>query len=431
MEIIRSRERSVLPPLLASAMRRAILLQVGIIAGFETIFVLGALSAERLAGSDRLYGLSLMTPFALGQLLVALPAGRWMDRWGRRSVLLAGAVVEAVSLLVLGLALFAGWPGIFVAGLLLLGLGSGAAQLVYVVGGDLYPPHCRGEGLSLMATFSSVGVVAGPYIVGFVGDAAERLGSDPILAPWFVASLIVAAVAWVIAGLHPDPLDVSRAPGRYYEGLARLAGDPANAAPARALPRLLRLYPIAATVLITVCFQGVRMSIVPLLTFILRARGYSLTIGATMVAAMGFGMILASYPAGRIGDRWGRRRPLLGATLIALACTVAVPLTGSLPLMFAALVILGAAFVTVLNMGRAVITDVTRPAERATTLATTSVAVGVAVIVFPTVAAYVREIWGWQHVAILGAVLLSIVFILAYFLRERGVGRWDHHGVEE
>jgi MFS family permease len=150
-----------------------------------------------------------------------------------------------------------------------------------------------------------------------------------------------------------------------------------------------------------------------------------------MVAAMGLGMILASYPTGRLGDRWGRRRLLVPTTLIALGCTLAVPLTETLPLMFAALVVLGAAFITALNMGRAIISDVTRPVERGAALAMSSVAVGAAVIVFPTLASYVRAVWGWTSIALPGAALLTIVLILAYFLREKGVGEWDHRGVKK
>lgn len=428
MEFIKTSEQAGLPPVLAAAMRRAVLFQVGIITGFETIFVLGALSAQQLGGSDRLYGLSPITPFALGQLLISLPAGRAMDHWGRRPVLLAGAVAEAGSLFVLGMALLLGRPVLFVAGLLLLGLGSGAAQLVYLVGGDLYPPQRRGEGLSLMSAFAAVGVVAGPYIVGLVGDAAALLGLDPVVSPWFVAGILVALAAWTIARLEPDPLDVSREPGRYYGGQSPSApaAEPANGQKARGLAELLALYPIVAAVGITVCFQGVRMSIVPLLTLVLRSRGYSLTVGATMVAAMGLGMILASYPTGRLGDRWGRRRLLVPTTLIALGCTLAVPLTETLPLMFAALVILGAAFITALNMGRAIISDVTRPVERGAALAMSSVAVGAAVIVFPTLASYVQALWGWRAIAFLGAALLVVVFILVSLLRERTVAVWDH-----
>ncbi|MFH1928841.1 MAG: MFS transporter, partial [Chloroflexota bacterium] len=194
---------------------------------------------------------------------------------------------------------------------------------------------------------------------------------------------------------------------------------------------LLRVYPIVASMGVVVCFQGVRMSIVPLLAFIVHTRGYSLTAGATMVAAMGFGMIMISYPVGRLGDRWGRRGLLLLAILVAMACTLLVFWSESMLLMFCSLVLLGAAHGTMVVMSRAIVCDVTGPEERGLALSTLFVAIGVAVVLFPTVASYVRLMWGWRAISVVGGVLLTIALILVAFLRERGVGRWDHNGVLE
>lgn len=432
MNTILSGRKAVLPSTLSAAIRRAVIFQVGIVAGFETIFVLGALSAQKLTGTDQLFGLSTTTAFALGQLLVSLPAGRWMDRFGRKPILVTGALGEAGALMFIGLVLLGRWPGLFLFGLFMLGLGSGAAQLVYLIGGDLYPPDRKAEGLGLMTTFASMGVIGGTYLVGFVGDAAEWIDLDPVITPWFFASIVVASVALVMAGMQPEPLEVARNPGIYF-GNNNIPVNPTERSKdksIRSLRELLRIYPIAASIGITVCFQGVRMSIVPLLTYILRARGYSLLLGATMVAAMGFGMILVSYGVGRFGDRWGRKKPLIIAAAVGLVCAVAIPLLESLPLMFAALMIMGGAFVTVLNMTRAILTDVTRPQERGTVMAMSMVAVGLAVITFPTLASYILANWGWSLISLLGACLMILVFILLSFLRENGIGKWQHRGVE-
>jgi MFS family permease len=432
LNTILSGRKAVLPSTLSAAIRRAVIFQVGIVAGFETIFVLGALSAQKLTGTDQLFGLSTTTAFALGQLLVSLPAGRWMDRFGRKPILVTGALGEAGALMFIGLVLLGRWPGLFLFGLFMLGLGSGAAQLVYLIGGDLYPPDRKAEGLGLMTTFASMGVIGGTYLVGFVGDAAEWIDLDPVITPWFFASIVVASVALVMAGMQPEPLEVARNPGIYF-GNNNIPVNPTERSKdksIRSLRELLRIYPIAASIGITVCFQGVRMSIVPLLTYILRARGYSLLLGATMVAAMGFGMILVSYGVGRFGDRWGRKKPLIIAAAVGLVCAVAIPLLESLPLMFAALMIMGGAFVTVLNMTRAILTDVTRPQERGTVMAMSMVAVGLAVITFPTLASYILANWGWSLISLLGACLMILVFILLSFLRENGIGKWQHRGVE-
>jgi MFS family permease len=172
------------------------------------------------------------------------------------------------------------------------------------------------------------------------------------------------------------------------------------------------------------------MSIVPLLTLITKARGYSLTTGATMVAAMGFGMALASYPIGRLGDRFGRRTLLIAALVVSFACTAGITLSRHTFVMFASLLLLGGGHVTVINMSRAIVTDVTRAGERGRALSTTSIAVGIAVIVFPTIASYVYAAWGWGAIAGLVSVLLFAGLGLTLLLRERGVGHWHHVGVD-
>ena len=431
MNNLLSRDKSFMPSVLSAVIRRALLFQVCITAGFETIFVLGALSAQRLSGTDRLFGLSTTTAFAFGQLLMSFPAGRWMDKRGRRPILMLGALGEAGALVFMGVALLSGSSGLFTFGLLILGLGSGAAQLVYLIGGDIFPPTRRAEGLGLMTTFASVGVVGGAYLVGLIGDTAKGIGLDPVITPWFFASVVVALAAWVMYGLKPEPLEVARRPEVYYGGKNPEAMPDFNGktSPVRNLGELLKLYPIAASVGILVCFQGVRMSIIPLLTYILRAKGYSLTLGATMIAAMGFGMILASFPVGRLGDRWGRKKPLILAAMVGLVCAVMIPLVSSLFLMFVLLVILGAAFVTVLAMTRTIMTDVTGAQERGTVMAASMVGVGIAVIIFPTIASYVLATWGWSAISWTGAALMILAFVQIAFLREKGVGKWDHPGV--
>ena len=422
-----------LPPVLSAVLRRSLVFQVLCTVGFEIIFVLGALSAVRLSGSDRLFGVATSTAFALGQLVIAMPAGKWMDRFGRRPILLVGALGETTALGMMGMALLLETPGLFIFGLLLLGLGSGTTQLVYLVGGDIYPSHRRAEGLGIMTTALAVGVVGGPYLVGLIGDLAERIGLDPVITPWFFTCALVALAGWLMFGLHPEPLDVARKPEIYYpaEDAHATSANSNDSNPGRTIWSLLKLYPIAASVGITVCFAGARMSIIPLLTFILREKGYSFSLGASMVAAMGFGMILTSSLVGRLGDLWGRKKPLLLAVGGGMVCAVLIPLVSSLLVMFVLLVVLGAAYVTVLTMTRVIMVDVTNAHERGSALATSTVAIGVAVVIFPTIASYVLTFWGWSAIAWIGAVLMLLAFIQIAFLRECGVGQWDHPGTSD
>ncbi len=425
--LVRSR-RLILPPVLNNILQRAAIFQVFITIGFETVLVLGALSAQNISGSDRIFGLATTTIFAIGQLVIALPVGKWMDRFGRRPVLLVGSLAETAALIFIGISLLAGSRLWFSFSLILLGLGSGAAQMAYLIGGDIYPPTRRAEGLGLMTTSIAIGIVAGPYLIGLISDLANILGYDPLVFPWFCLSLLTALASWLMYGLHPDPLQVANDLVSYFPSGHDQAGilEDNGTTPSHGLCKLLHHYPITASIGIMICFQGVRLSLVPLLTFILTARSYSLSLSALMVAGMGVGMVVSSSLIGQLGDAWGRKKPLLLAILVGGLGAGLLPLVSSLVLMFILLVFLGAAFSTALTMTRVMITDVTSSRERGEAMALNSVAIGIAVVLFPTISSYLLSLYGWSTLSIVGIVLMSVALILTVLLRESSSGKWEH-----
>jgi len=420
--------RTVLPPILNKVLLRAAIFQVLITIGFEVVLVLGALSAQSLSGSDRIFGLATTTIFAIGQLVIALPVGKWMDRYGRRPILLLGSLVETASLIMIGAALLVESQFLFSLSLILLGLGSGAAQMAYLIGGDIYPSNRRAEGLSLMTTSISIGIVGGPYLIGLIGDLATTLNLDPLIVPWFCLSILTVIASWLMYGLSPEPLTVASDPQPYYASDENAVEVPAEdeSTGTKSLGDLLRQYPIVASVGIMFCFQGVRLSIVPLLTYVLQARSYSLSLSSLMVAAMGIGMVLASSLIGRMGDKWGRRKTLLLAIVVGGIGAGFLPIVLSLVVMFLLLLVLGVAFSTSLTMTRVIITDVTNSRERGAALALNSIAIGSAVVLFPTVSSYILSLRGWSAMAVVGIGLMSMAFILTLALRETESGKWNH-----
>lgn len=412
-----------LPPAIKKIMRTSAVFQMLVTAGFETLFVLGAISAQYLTGSDRIAGLSVVTIFAIGQLASSYPAGKWMDRHGRKLILGIGSLIEAVGLALIGLSLYFHIEFFYILGLLLLGLGSGAAQLSYLIGGDIYPPERKAEGLGIMTTFTSLGVVGGTYLVGIMSDTVNKLGLNGNVIPWIIMAILVALMGVLMWRIQPEPLAISRDPLKYYPE-SKLPGDNSGNNRNRSLGDLIRLYPIFASMGILVCFQGVRMSIISNLSFILHGQGYDLSTSALMVSAMGMGMILAAYPSGWLGDRLGRKKVLMIATVLGLVSAIIIPNTYSIPLLFVNLLLLGAAFSTILNMTRSIFTDMTDPTERGRVMATSMITVGISVIIFPTASSYILAAFGWQSIAIVSAILLLLALCLMVFLKEKAVGQW-------
>lgn len=157
----------------------------GVLLAVTPLFVVGPLESDK-AG----VGLA-MGAFSVTTLLLRPLAGRWTDRYGRRRLLLAGAVLYTV--LVTGHLLVDGVVGLVVLRLLL-----GVAEALYFVAGfaalaDLAPPGRAGEALSLNSLALYVGIAVGPL----VGQGLLDLGG--YTAAWLGAATLSAAAVGLAA----------------------------------------------------------------------------------------------------------------------------------------------------------------------------------------------------------------------------------------
>lgn len=161
----------------------------GLLLAATPLFVSGP-----LGGAEAAVGVT-MGSFSVSTLLLRPLAGRWSDRYGRRRLLVGGAV--AFALLALGHLVVQG-----VVGLVLLRVLLGAAEAVYFVAGfaalaDLAPPGRAGEALSLNSLALYVGIAAGPLL----GQA--------LLANWgfdlvWIAAVVLLAGAALLATRVPE-----------------------------------------------------------------------------------------------------------------------------------------------------------------------------------------------------------------------------------
>ncbi|MEU4693506.1 MFS transporter [Actinoplanes sp. NPDC023714] len=157
------------------------------------VLLVGALRASRQTILP-LWGAQLgLEPATIGlifgisggvDMLLFYPAGKLMDRHGRRA-----AAVPAMALLGTAFALLplaSGVAGLAAAGIL-MGIGNGlSAGLVMTVGADVSPSAGRAQFLGVWRVFSDIGTGGGPFLIGAVTA---------------VASLTASAVVVGVAGL--------------------------------------------------------------------------------------------------------------------------------------------------------------------------------------------------------------------------------------
>ncbi len=109
---------------------------------------------------------TLITIASATGLVVSCFAGAIADRFGRKPVMIAAQVAQAIAWILMSRA--HSYLGFLLPMALLAG-----AQPVYAVGSDvmmadLIPPGQRASGYSIMRTFSNVGIALGPALGGFI-----------------------------------------------------------------------------------------------------------------------------------------------------------------------------------------------------------------------------------------------------------------------
>ena len=265
--------------------------------------------ATRFNASPTTIGL-LFASFGITLLTLSVPMGALSDRMGRKGPMMCGLALLSVSTIAFA---YAQSLPMLLAARLLQGAADGMTWIVgFAMIADLYGPEERGRAMGLAMAGSTLGIIIGPVIGGWLYEIGGiRL---PFLA---VAGLSVLDLI-VFALVAP-----------------RTRGSGASA-PMR---QVLTHRPIAIIALVVIAGGATIAMLEPVLPLVLRSR---FNLGPAAVGTL-FGIAAIASAAmhpicGRLSDRWGGRRLML----IGLIASALV-----LPLMNMATDFRSAAFVMV------------------------------------------------------------------------------------
>jgi MFS family permease len=202
----------LVPPSLLqhASMRRGLVLALPFFAGFGAfMFCYALLVQQGLHDSALTAGVGLV-PMAATFLLASLSTSRLLARYGAR-VLAAGGLLQAAGLIVLGVTVYLGWPGLSVLslapGLAIAGLGQGLVMspLFGVVLSEV-PPASAGVGGGVLTTTQQTALALGVATLGsmFLALADDgtgvRVGFVAVLAIQTVIAVAVAGGARRLPG---------------------------------------------------------------------------------------------------------------------------------------------------------------------------------------------------------------------------------------
>ena len=246
--------------------------------------------------------------------LAALPAGRAMDRYGRRPVIAAGFVIAATGCSIVALATRIDSTVAVIAGMVLTGAAGGVALLVRTAAGDMYPPERRARGIGYVLFGSVFGAILGPAVFAplFAGKDVEL---DALTIPWLAAAGMALVALGITAFVRPDPKQIAEAIGAHGNAPASTA-----AAPLREIVRRPGVIPAMVAALASF---AVMVSVMNLTGYVVvQEHHHDQADVFPIVGAHVLGMFALVLFVGPLVDRLGRPRSLwTGLVLMAVSCS--------------------------------------------------------------------------------------------------------------
>lgn len=380
---------------------------------------LSSLIVYALTGTAALAGV----PSALLSVVVAsigYPAGRVMDRRGRRPGLVMGFAVGAVGAALIGLSVAAQTFTAYLAAVVVFSAGIGIGMLSRAAVADMYPATRRASAVGLVVTGGLVGGVSGPLLVAAGDRVARAAGWNPLAVPWVFPCIALGAAALIMARLRPDPRAISTRLAEYFPEAADAGALTATVAGTTAptVATILASPPARAAIVALACAHATMIMLMATASLMLSLHGHSTTTISAVVVAHVVGMFGLSVPVGRLADRIGRRPVLIGGALLSASSGLLFSLgVHSAVWAAAAFYLVGIGWCLAQVAGSAALGDVSTPSTRARVMGISDVAANASAVVAALLAGVLLARGGELTVGALAAVLGSLPLLAFARLR--------------
>jgi MFS family permease len=252
--------------------------------------------------------------FLFASAVSALPAGRAMDRLGRRPVVAAGFLLAAAGCGLVALATNVDSAPVLILGFLMTGAASGIALLIRTAAGDMYPPERRARGISYVLFGSVFGAILGPAVFGPL-FAGRELDAAALTVPWLAAGGISLLALALVLLVRPDPK-------RIAEVIAAGHGV-TEGPPAAPLSEILVRPGVRPAMLAALASFGVMVSVMNLSGYVVVEHHHHQQGDVfPIIGAHVLGMYALVLVVGTVIDRIGRPVALFGGLLVMAASTL-------------------------------------------------------------------------------------------------------------
>jgi MFS family permease len=321
----------------------------------QLVAAVSSLTFVLVTGVEGLLGLGPAI-FLIASAVTAVPAGRAMDRIGRRPVIAGGYALAAAGCGLTALATNLDSTPLVILGFALTGSASGIALLIRTAAGDMYPPERRARGISYVLFGSVFGAILGPAVFGPL-FAGRELEAGALTVPWLAAGGISLVALGLVLLIRPDPKRIAEL----------LAGhdDTAPPAPVAPLAEMLRRPGVRPAMLAALASFGVMVSVMNLSGYVVVEHHHHHQGDVfPVIGAHVFGMYALVIVVGTLIDRIGRVPALAGGLIVMAASTIGLLWIESVVATAILLFGLGVGWNLSFVAATAQLADATSPAER-------------------------------------------------------------------
>jgi MFS family permease len=421
--VAKTKAKAPIPPLIKRNTMYLASSQAFTGAGGQMVPTLAPVLVTQMIGSAALAGIGTSIT-GLSRLIIAYPIGRLTDTYGRKSGVILGLLLVGLGASITGVAAMLEYFPVFLLGILVMGLGTGAVQQLRVAAADMFPPNRRAEGLGYVLTGSLVGAMIGPVLIRTAEAISDTVDIEPIALAWFFVPIAVVISLAMVMRVRPDPKEIAANLGDYYPDYTppEIQQRPAGKV---GILYFLNHYPKLAAFVSMFCVQGNMNMMMTMTALALRRHDFALSAISLSVAIHVMGMFGLSLPLGRLTDRVGRRNVMLLGLVLASAGSWFVVATPSYTIITTGTFLVGLGWSCVNIAATALYADTTSPDERGRVIGANDTFTAAAAISMPLVGGVVVEYLGLLALGIFGMALMVPALLFLLKLREPSPGVYE------
>lgn len=377
--------------------------------GTAAVVTTGPMLAAALAGEA--WSGSVSTAQSVGAAVASALLARFAALSGRRPPLATGIAISLLGALLVMIGAVTGVFWLVLLGCSGAGFGIAANLQARFAATDLAEPLHRGRDLSTVVWLGTVGVVAGPNLIG-AGDAAATALGLPALTGLFIlaAACLLVALLLVAVGLRPDPLLLARERSGAAASLGRRPGVIEGLRVIWSRPRA------RAGLAGVVIGHGLMVGVMGMTPVHMTSHGAVIEIVGFVISLHMFAMYGLSPIWGLLADRIGGPAVVVLGLVLLIASGVVAAVSGTNDVVIAtALVLLGIGWGASTVAGAVLIVDGVEASERVAAQGASDMMMNASGAVFGLLAGFALSGFGYAGLGVAAAVVsvVAAAFVLA------------------